>query len=418
MTLGTIPSIQVLRQRHLSLLWSAQVFSAFGDRLHEIAIVWLSVQLVGASAGYVLAAGALSRLAFGLLAGVFADRWDRYKTLIGADLARAAAVLTLPLATLWGDITLPHLALVAAIIGALGSLFEPTLIAALPDLTRNRQLLQAMNGLMDVTSRLAKVIAPGLAGWLIAIMPLSHFFTIDAMTYGASALVIGSLGYAFTQKRKVASNPGRQGVIADIRGALRLIQKHRPLYWGLAAIFVINIAWSAAFTVGVALLVDEKFGGGVRLYGLIVAAYGVGNVLSNLVIGNMTISNRTMTMFAGKVVVGLGFLLLAFAPTASLAMVASGLAALGGPMDDLMLLLFIQQDFPKDQIGKIYSARMTISNTGASLGLLLASPLFGLVDVSLGIAFCAMLMIGAGVVGLLRFWGPESAYTKGFAGAE
>ena len=44
-------------------------------------------------------------------------------------------------------------------------------------------------------------------------------------------------------------------------------------------------------------------------------------------------------------------------------------------MGDIMLLLMIQEDFPANQIGKVYSARITLSSVGSSLGLLLASGL-------------------------------------------
>ena len=70
-------TLRVLGHRHLFILWLAQVLSAVGDRLFELATVWLSVQLVGREAGFVLTAGALARLGVGLLGGVLADRYDR-----------------------------------------------------------------------------------------------------------------------------------------------------------------------------------------------------------------------------------------------------------------------------------------------------------------------------------------------------
>lgn len=98
MTINPLQTLTVLRHTHLMILWLAKIFSAVGDRLHEIAIVWLSVQLIGSEAGFVLAAGATARLLFGLLGGVYADRWNHQKTMIGADLGRAIAVLTIPAA--------------------------------------------------------------------------------------------------------------------------------------------------------------------------------------------------------------------------------------------------------------------------------------------------------------------------------
>src|SRR5690349_15817125 len=102
--------LRLLRQRHLALLWGGQVFSAIGDYLYEIAVVWIAVQVAGGGAGLVVGAGTVSRFVCGLLGGVFADRWDRRRTLIATDLLRAG-IVTVPL---WlasvGRLELWHLA--------------------------------------------------------------------------------------------------------------------------------------------------------------------------------------------------------------------------------------------------------------------------------------------------------------------
>lgn len=396
----------VLARPHLLWLWLAKLFSATGDRLFEIATVWLSVQLLGREAGFVLTAGALSRLAVGLLGGVLADRYDRQRLLILADVARMLAVFSLPVAAQFGAISLAQLAAVAAITGGLTALFEPTLQASLPALTSDSRTLQAFNSLLDVTGRLALIVGPGLAGLLIAWLPLEHFFTLDAITFGLSALAVLALGrtYAWQPRRTSETSLGVKLVLSELRGAFVLIAAHRPLAWALSALLVINLAWSAAFTVGVALLADQVFGAGVGVYGAIVAAYGVGNVLSNLVVGGLEVGNRIRLFFFGKLVVGLGFALLALAPTVPVALAGAALAALGGPMGDIMLLLIIQEELPTNQIGKVYGARLTLSSVGASLGLVLASPLFLLLSVRGGVLLCAGLIFATGAVGLSRFY--------------
>ena len=136
--------VRALRQPHLLVLWLSQLLSSIGDHLYEIAVVWFAVQTVGTGTGWVLPAGAIARLVFGLWGGVYVDRWDRRRTLIAVDLIRAATVLTLPIATVWGSITIPHLIVVAIILGATGSLFDPALQAILPTITDDRRTLQAM----------------------------------------------------------------------------------------------------------------------------------------------------------------------------------------------------------------------------------------------------------------------------------
>ncbi|MBW2282716.1 MAG: MFS transporter [Deltaproteobacteria bacterium] len=82
-------------KRGLSLLWAGQLLSGIGDRLHAVALMWIAVEAVGERAGFVAAAGPAAQLLLGLLGGVYADRWDKRRAMLVADLLRTAAVASL-----------------------------------------------------------------------------------------------------------------------------------------------------------------------------------------------------------------------------------------------------------------------------------------------------------------------------------
>ncbi len=403
--------LKVLRQRHLAMLWSSQVLSAIGDYLYSIAVIWLAVKVAGSAAGIVAAAQAGSALLFGLLGGVYADRWNRQKTMMIVDLARAAAVGVLPVLALTGTLRLWHLVIVAVIVGSLGALFDPALQASLPTLTGDARILQAANGLMDVTRRLARALGPSLAGALILLFPLAHFFTLDAISFLVSSLAVFSLGSRFAWKPEVpkgqASNA--RGVPGEIAGAIRLARRHTSIGWMLTTNWLVALAWSAAFTVGIPLLADHTLSGSVGVYGLIVGAYGVGNVISNLIIGSVTIRRRVFVMLLGRLIVGGGFLLMVSAPVLPVALLGSALAATGGPMADIPLLMMIQTELPSNQIGKVYSLSMVLEYGGSTLGLLLAIPLFHYLSPVPGIIVCALAIMLTSVAGLARFGAVEPA---------
>src|SRR3954453_1702872 len=105
--------VRMLRQRQLAILWMSQVLSAIGDQLYAIAVIWTAVQVAGAGAGVVAAAGTAAALACGMLGGVYADRWDRQRTMAGTDLLRAATVAILPVLAWRGVLQLWHLVVVS-----------------------------------------------------------------------------------------------------------------------------------------------------------------------------------------------------------------------------------------------------------------------------------------------------------------
>jgi len=117
----------------------------------------------------------------------------------------------------------------------------------------------------------------------------------------------------------------------------------------------------------------------------------------------VTIHRRVIVMLLGRLIVGGGFLLMVSVPVLPVALLGSALAATGGPMADIPLLLMIQTDLPSNQIGKVYSLSMMLEYGGSLLGLLLAIPLFRYVSPAVGISICALAIALTSIAGLARF---------------
>ena len=98
----------VLRVRDFRRLWLVMSFSSFGDWLGLLATTALAAELADGYAaanfalGGVLGVRLLPAVVFGPLAGAFADRCDRRKLMVAAELGRFALFLSIPLVgALW-----------------------------------------------------------------------------------------------------------------------------------------------------------------------------------------------------------------------------------------------------------------------------------------------------------------------------
>jgi len=81
-------------------MWLAQVISSLGDRVHQIALVFLVERATNASPlalGLVFAAMTLPTSLVGPLAGALVDRWNRKWVMVGSDLVRAGLVFAIPI---------------------------------------------------------------------------------------------------------------------------------------------------------------------------------------------------------------------------------------------------------------------------------------------------------------------------------
>ena len=263
---------------------------------------------------------------------------------------------------------------------------------------------------MNLTRRLAMAVGPGLTGALLLFMPLPGFFSLNALTYILSAACILALGrrFAWRPQRPAGSATGLRGILGDIAGALALVRDNPVMFWAIALLGLCSVAWGVAFMVGAPMLADRVFGAGAATYGWIAAAYGAGNVVSNLVMAVVRVERRVLVLFAGGVIYGGGLLLFGFSPNVPTALACAAFAAIGGPMTDVTILVIMQTEFPAHQIGKVFSLRTTVSSVGISIGLVLAGPLYAWLSIPGAIAVVTLPVIVAAVAAGLRVSTPRA----------
>ncbi|KZE67159.1 hypothetical protein AWM68_04690 [Fictibacillus phosphorivorans] len=396
-------SIQnVFKFPHLVILWISQLFSAIGDHLYVVAITWIAIQELGSSAAYVIGAGTFSALFFGVLGGIYADRCNRLKTMIVTDLLRALLVACIPVIEWVTEIHLWHLVIISVAVSGLGTFFNPSLQSSLPSLCKDPKLLQQTNALMDTTHRLARILGPGLTGVFLLFLPLPHFFSFDSLTFVVSAIALTFIRKSFLKTDDhLQSKPTHkvQTPLRDLTQAFILLRHHKLLVWALISLGLVNLCWGAVYMVGVPLLTEKVLNESIASFGLIGGAYGVGNIISLLVVGNM--KRNMVYMYIGHLILGIGFIVIASADTLWVALLGAVIAAFGSPMGDILLLTIIQTDFPETQIGKIYSFRSLIGGLGLSLGTLLASMFYRLLPISVVMFIFSAIIIGIGLSGIM-----------------
>ncbi|TML48173.1 MAG: MFS transporter, partial [Actinobacteria bacterium] len=125
------------RQPDFLRLWGAQTVSQLGSQVTQLALPFAAVLVVDASAFEVALLGAAVMapwLLFALPAGVWVDRLRRRPILVGADLGRAVALATIPLAYAFDALSMAQLYAVAFVAGTLTVFFDVAYQSYLPSL--------------------------------------------------------------------------------------------------------------------------------------------------------------------------------------------------------------------------------------------------------------------------------------------
>jgi hypothetical protein len=175
---------------------------------------------------------------------------------------------------------------VAIVAAALEALFDPSLRALIPALVPDPNFAQATNALMDATLRIAFVVGPAIVAVLGRVMPTIHFFTLDAATFALSALSIWAVQSGSAPEVSGLRLNSAESAMQSITAAIRVIRAYPILRFEMIGTAIVWGLWNLCFTLGLALLIRQRFFGGVGAYALAVSAYGTGNVIRERTVGD------------------------------------------------------------------------------------------------------------------------------------
>lgn len=198
----------------------SQCITLFGSTLVQMAIVWY-VTLNTSSGAWVAAFSVCSYLPqflVSFLGGVWADRYNRKKLIIGADTAIAAVTLVMMLAMpyITEESLLLGGLLVMSMIRSIGAGIQtPAVNAVLPQLVPEDQLMR-FNGINATMQSLVQFAAPAAAGVLLTISTLRSTLMIDVVT---AILGVGLLSTVMIPKQEHTEVPA--SVFADMKIGVR-----------------------------------------------------------------------------------------------------------------------------------------------------------------------------------------------------
>lgn len=204
-------------------LWAGQVVSEIGDWLNNIAVLALTLELAGAGReGLAIAIYAVSRhlplFLFGPVAGVVADRFDRRRIMICADVARALLALLFLIADRWHNLTLLYAT--GALLFSVSAFFNAAKRASIPNLVSGRDALLSANSLSASTTAATIAIGSACGGIIGALVDRHIVFILNTATFLVSAEMIRRI-VARTQSdiRNELNDEAKSGVDEPARAA-------------------------------------------------------------------------------------------------------------------------------------------------------------------------------------------------------
>ena len=275
----------VLRVRDARALIGASGASQLGDWLYNAALLGYVYSATG-SAGWVGAATICRLLPYVLLSplgGIVADRYDARLVLMAGDVLRCLHMLVLAAVVATDGPVILVIAL-TAMASAAGTAERPAAMALLPRLVGESRLGPA-NALLHTVQDLGIVVGPAIGAVLLVVGSAAVAFLVNGLTFAVSAALVS------TMSRRVTTTSSRESLGSQVSHGLR-VSRATPFVIPLFLVVAMVEFTYGAQTVQLVLYAEQKLGLGAEGYGYLLAAAGVGGLLSALVNARLATSTK------------------------------------------------------------------------------------------------------------------------------
>ncbi len=335
------------------LLCAGQALSTIGSGVLFLAILLAVYDRTGSgvATSLVFLAETAPLALLSLWAGALADRVDRRRLVLGADVVRAALLLPLLLPDPVG-----HLGLLCAVLAAQASVdavFRPAFAGLLPQ-TVPRDLLPSANAVWATAGGLAGVVAPLLGGALYAVGGLRLVVLVDMSSFLVAAVLVALVRNMRPPKTgDIPAQPTTRSAVAIVRSTPAL----RRFFLAATAFAVAN---AVLFPVLVPFLRGTLQASAAEV-GLLFAVLSAAGLLTAPVSGPLMQRFGPRVVYrAGAAGTTVGLLLLGLSPdidTATIAVVFIGMPSVCFGVAQTTLL---QQAVPDSQLGRIFGVLATL----------------------------------------------------------
>ncbi|MEI8176253.1 MAG: MFS transporter [Candidatus Omnitrophota bacterium] len=363
---------RALRHRNYRIFFTGQSISLIGTWMQQVALGWLVYRITGSALalGVVGFAGQLPTFLLAPLAGVVADRYDRYRILILTQSLALLQALILAILVMTHTIRLWEIVALSIFLGIINSFDMPIRQAFTVEMIERKEDLGNAIALNSSMVNGARLLGPSLAGILIAWLGEGVCFAVNAASYVAVLIALSFMKIA--PKEHI---PTGKKVLEDIREGFSYAFKSLPIRSILLLLALVSMM-GVPYQVLMPVFIKDVFHHGPRALGFLMSMSGVGALTGALYLASRrTVRGlaRVIALTAGAF--GLAAAAFSFSRSIQLSMVIIAVAGFSIMVQMAAANTVLQSLVDEDKRGRIMSLYIMAFMGMTPFGSLLAGML-------------------------------------------
>lgn len=395
------------RHRNFRLLYLGQSVSFVGSMMTYVALPYHMYQLTKSTAavGMIGMTQLVPLVLTGLVGGTLADRLDRRRLIVYAELGLMLVSILLAAFAYWGGTRHLILYVASGAMAALNGIHRPSLESLTPRLV-DREEIPAMSALSSLRASLGMIGGPALGGVIIASFGLQTAYIVDVVSFFVSLIALASLRDLPEVPRDTdAKEEPKLSIVNAMRDGLSYAMSRQVL----VGTYVIDIFAMAFATVTPLTPAIADRLGGAQYLGLLYAAPSAGALLATVTSGWIKRVHRhgaAVVLAAAATCVAV----VLFGLTSDWlvpALLCLGLSGFFDMISGLFRMTIWNQTIPDSHRGRLASVEMISYSTGPLAGNAIsgfAASALGVARALESTATLGFLLVGFAAWRLPQFW--------------
>jgi predicted MFS family arabinose efflux permease len=356
--------------RDFRIMWFGACTSSIGTLMQTFAQAWLVLQLTNSPflLGLDSFLGSIPIVLFSLVGGVFADRTERQKLLLGSQFVQMACALSLAVLFGTGVVKIWQILTLSFVVGTAQSFGGPAYSALIPTLVKTEDLPNAI-ALNSIQFNVARVLGPTVGGVALAFLGAAWCFGLNAVSFIAVIISLLIIHPHFVPSRS------RESVLTSMKEGFHFIRNQGTMEALIVLAFMMTLL---AFPLIVFLPVFAKdvFHGGPKLYTVFLVCSGIGSICGALMVAALG-KHKHMGLLVLLMLLGLGVFIGGFALSRNFILSCVLIFISGG----LLLAVFtsisslVQLIAPDNMRGRVISVQNVAFRGGMPVGSLVVGAL-------------------------------------------
>lgn len=362
---------RITGMRAFWVIWGGLLLSFTGSGLTRFGLsVWVFNETQDTEAYSALLFASTISLAIGsIVAGTLVDRWNRRTVLIVSNILGSLPTLVIMLLHFNDMLAIEHLYIALFVNGFANAFVLPAFDSSIRILVPAAQLARA-SGLSQMVHSMGTIIAPPLAGLMMAQWGLGSVFIMDYVTV---TLAIVPLLFIFIPTPERELTKSSSNIWQDFKFGLQYISQRPPFVFLMVYVTLVMFAQSFVYALTGPLVLSFST---QEAMGVVYAFFGLGGIGGAMMVSMTGGTKRRMTgIIISSIVMGLGAIVAGI--KADIAYINIGTLVFGFAMSYLVALnrTVYQENSAPEVVGRIFSFRIMVTIAAQAVGLLMAGSL-------------------------------------------